>query len=128
MKILLIDDEEKIIELLVESLMSDGHQVSGFINPKEALKVFFNTPSEFDVIVTDHIMPSILGTEVIKQVKSQYPNFPIVLATGNYTEDLKTNFKIDLFPQLTILQKPFRKDALIKRIQLLLDSTSPEIL
>lgn len=128
MRILLIDDEEKIIELLGESLANDGHHLAGFTDPTQALKSFFATPADFDVIVTDHLMPSMLGTDIIKKVKAEYPEFPIILATGNYTEELKSGLNNEELAQLTVLQKPYRKDALVKKIEELLQSTSTKVL
>lgn len=116
MRILFIEDEEKIIELLAESLAKDGHHLEGFTDPIQALESFFARPGNYDVIVTDHLMPSMLGIEVIKRVKSKHPEFPIILATGNYSEDLKSGLSQNEAEQLCILQKPYRKDALIKKI------------
>lgn len=126
MKILLIDDEEKIIELLSESLAHDGHELEGFTDPVLALESFFASPHQFDVVVTDHLMPAMLGTDIIQRIKSSYPDFPIVLATGNYTNDLDFGLQGGRYSQFVILQKPYRKEALVKTINSLVQSVPRE--
>lgn len=116
MRILLIDDEERIIELLAESLTDDGHELQGFSDPTKALETFFSSPNDFDVVVTDHLMPSMLGVDIIHCIKEHDPLFPIVLATGNYTEDLNLGPGKERYENLAILQKPYRKDALIEKM------------
>jgi CheY-like chemotaxis protein len=80
--ILLVDDEEPLLDIMKNMLELMGYRVSAFIGSIEALKVFCDHPSKFDLVVTDQTMPGMIGTELAGKILSIRPGMPIVLCTG----------------------------------------------
>jgi len=81
-RILYVDDEEKLLAVgksLIEGL---GYSVTTYTESSEALEIFKNNPSRFDLVITDQIMPNITGSELAKQLLQVRPDIPIILCTG----------------------------------------------
>jgi CheY-like chemotaxis protein len=81
-RILLVDDEEIIVHSVREMLERLGYRVSALAKSPEALKLFSEDPSRFDLVMTDQTMPSLTGEELGKAIKSIRPDIPIILCTG----------------------------------------------
>lgn len=81
-KVLFIDDEPAITEMASHILTSNNYQPVIFNDGNEALRHFSEHPHDFDIIVTDLIMPLISGSELASRCAAVNPNIPIVLTTG----------------------------------------------
>ncbi len=103
-RILLVDDERSIRESLRELLRLDDHTVIEANNGAEALGLF--AQDQFDVVVTDCVMPFVDGAELAARIKLLTPGQPILMITGY---DLKAGRHI---PVHVILRKPFNLDQL----------------
>lgn len=79
-QILLVDDEEKVREMLSSLLNSRGYLVKNVADGEEALKSL--NSSDFDIIITDLRMPQMDGAELIKKVRDLKPNIGIIVLTG----------------------------------------------
>ena len=89
-RILIVDDEENIRFLYKEELEDEGFTVDLAKNGEEALeKVDHFQP---DLITLDIKMPGLNGLEVLKRIREQKRNLPIILcsAYGEYKQDLTT--------------------------------------
>jgi len=84
-RILVIDDEDVIRMLMMEILESDGHDVSGAETAERALSLL--DEEEFDLVVSDIVMPALSGLELIETVRAQHASLPVVLVTGAGTYD-----------------------------------------
>jgi two-component system response regulator PilR (NtrC family) len=84
-RILVIDDDPSLCELLKISLKREGHNVSVFSNPVEGLANF--EKSEFDVVIQDIKMPQMDGIDLLKKLKSHKPDTPVVIITAFSTWD-----------------------------------------
>jgi len=80
--ILLIDDDLTILQSLRNILESLGYEITTKTDGKAALELFRSHPESFDLIITDQIMPEILGSDLSKEVLSTRPDIPIILFTG----------------------------------------------
>ena len=88
-RVLFVDDEECLRELGAISLERLGHSVVSCANGETAINMFTYDPERFDVVVTDHIMPRLLGHQLGVQMRVLRPDIPIVIATGtgeDYTQ------------------------------------------
>jgi PAS domain S-box-containing protein len=101
---LLVDDEELVRATTSYMLADLGYHVIEAASGEEALRLI-EAGQPFDVLVTDHLMPGITGTELARVVKSLRPGIGILLISG-YAE------REGLDPDTPRLNKPFRKDEL----------------
>jgi CheY-like chemotaxis protein len=81
-RVLYVDDEEALVSLARRALSKQGHTISGFTDPKEALAEFRAHPHDFDIVVTDMSMPRMSGLEVAREVLALRPQIPVLMATG----------------------------------------------
>lgn len=80
-RILVIDDEEIICNLLKDSLTDEGYQVETVTDSKEGLeKVLRGEP--FDVLITDIRMPKKDGMQILKEAKNRMPDMIVIIITG----------------------------------------------
>ncbi|HZS43936.1 MAG TPA: GAF domain-containing protein [Blastocatellia bacterium] len=79
-RILVVDDESTIREVLTEILQTEGHSVVAADGGKKALELM--SEQEFDLVFTDLGMPEMNGWEVAKYVKAMSPNTPVIMTTG----------------------------------------------
>jgi putative two-component system response regulator len=84
-RILVIDDEQVIRSLMVEILESDGHDVAGAETAERALALL--DVEEFDLVVSDVVMPGLSGLELLETVRARHALLPVVLVTGAGTYD-----------------------------------------
>ncbi len=80
LRVLVVDDQEIICELLAEHLASDGHTTASAANGREALEIFRGQP--FDLIITDQSMPMMNGAQLGYAIKGISPETPVILLTG----------------------------------------------
>jgi CheY-like chemotaxis protein/two-component sensor histidine kinase len=103
-KALLVDDEELVRTSTAEMLADLGYQVIEAETAQEALSMMADGLRP-DLIVTDHLMPGMDGTDLARRVQSEYPGVQILIISG-YAESE------GIAPDLPRLTKPFRRDEL----------------
>ncbi len=82
-RILLVDDDETIGISVRGMLQRLGYKVTAFTDGREALKVFSERPSEFDLVITDHLMPQLTGVDLAQEILRIRSDIPIILCTGD---------------------------------------------
>ncbi|MBN1515694.1 sigma-54-dependent Fis family transcriptional regulator [Candidatus Sumerlaeota bacterium] len=82
MKIMIIDDEPKMGEVLGRALRREGWEADNFDNPLEALQVLEAAPNEFDIILSDLKMPQMDGIETLERAKNAAPGVEFVIMTA----------------------------------------------
>jgi len=90
MRIMVIDDEKAIGDMLEELLEIRGAKVDVYTSPVEALKAFEEQPDLIDVVITDETMPALTGIHLAKKMLMLKTDLPVLLCTGysdNVTED-----------------------------------------
>ena len=83
-KILVVDDEEPLRNLIVSMLSPKGHQCLTANNGREALDKMMET--KFDALITDIVMPEMDGITLTKELSKHYQNLPVMVMIG-YAED-----------------------------------------
>jgi putative two-component system response regulator len=84
-RILVIDDEDVIRMLVVEILESTGYDVTSAESAERALTLL--EKADFDLVVSDVIMPGLSGLELLEAVRARRASLPVVLVTGAGTYD-----------------------------------------
>jgi CheY-like chemotaxis protein len=65
-----------------------GHRISGYTDPKEALRAFRERPQDYDIVVTDLSMPHMSGFDLARELLMTRPEIAILMTTGYIrTED-----------------------------------------
>ena len=80
-KILFVDDDLLIAGSTVALLEDLGHEVTEVHSAEAALRLL-NEGLPADLLITDHAMPGMTGAELAREVRQQWPELPILLATG----------------------------------------------
>jgi len=80
LKILIVDDEKYLRELLSEVLQSHSHECETAGDGEEALVKL--EQERFDVVITDAMMPRMDGFTLLKNIKKTYPETAVVVITG----------------------------------------------
>ncbi len=103
--ILLVEDDPSVRESIKLLLSIDRHTVTEATNGHEALQLFAG--SVFDLVITDYLMPDMLGDELVRNIKNVAPTQPVLMVTA-YQE------KLALTPQAVdgLLGKPVSIDDL----------------
>jgi len=103
-KILVVDDEKVILDIMSDFLGSEGYQVVTASNAKQALQRL--EEGEFDLVLTDLKMPGMSGMELLEEIKSRYMRPYVIVMTGYGTvESAVECIKKGAFDYL---QKPFK--------------------
>ena len=80
--ILAVDDELDVLHALEEMLAQLGYEPVGFSNSREALAAVRANPRRFDAVVSDEVMPELIGTQLAIELRKLNPTLPIVIASG----------------------------------------------
>ncbi len=80
-KLLIIDDSEETVAGL-EHFFSKTYEVCTAPDGLEGLKLFETGQGDFDLVITDLVMPYISGVGVISIIKKKYPGTPVIAITG----------------------------------------------
>jgi CheY-like chemotaxis protein len=119
-RILLVDDEEPITEMLRQILERLGYQVTARTSSVEALKAFQSQPGNFDLVITDTTMPNMTGIELCRAITKIRPDIPVVLCTG-FSETI-TEEKADAAGIKGFIMKPVSIREMAGVIRRVLDS------
>ena len=117
-RILLVDDSKETVEGLKKFLIKK-YVVDTAIDGLEGLRLFEEKKMNFDLIITDLIMPLISGVGLVSLIKKRSPHIPVIAITGWGKEpsELAVEAKADI-----ILQKPFDLEELDESISKLMPS------
>ncbi|MGQ9669788.1 MAG: response regulator [Desulfosoma sp.] len=112
-RVLLVDDEKEFVSTLAERLEIRGLSVSVAFDGQEAMRILDN--EAFDVIVLDVRMPGLSGLEILKRIRTQKPEIPVILLTGHSaTRDGIEGMRLGAFDYL---MKPVDIDRLMEKMQ-----------
>ena len=116
-RILVVDDEELIRDLLRMVLVDEGYTVVTAADGEEAI-VRLNT-SPFDLVITDLVMPKVNGVEVLRAAKAIDPDYPVMVITGY--PSVETVTKLVRLGAGDYLTKPFNLDVVKVTVAKLLE-------
>jgi len=107
--VLLVEDDPLVMSGSAAMLEDLDHSVVEASSGEEALRLLRENAS-IDLVVTDHAMPGLTGLELAEQIRVEWPDMPILLASGHAELPERAGLAV---PRLT---KPFRQDELASAI------------
>jgi two-component system OmpR family response regulator len=122
LKVLVVDDEPNIRDLLSASLRFAGHQVATAANGTDAINMI--TETKPDIVLLDVMLPDISGFGVTKKIRGMGIEVPILFLTArDDTEDKVTGLTVGGDDYVT---KPFSLDEIMARISAIMRRTSKD--
>jgi two-component system cell cycle sensor histidine kinase/response regulator CckA len=118
-RILLVEDEESLRTMASRLLARNGYQVCEAGGGADALRRAADPAQRIDLLISDMVMPGMLGNEVVERVRAIRPDLPALFISG-YAEQVLDFHGIPA-PNHDILQKPFTEAALLRRVRRALD-------
>lgn len=120
LRILIIEDDEEIRDLLDRLLTREGYAVSTAANGKQGVVAFRAEP--FDMVITDIIMPEKDGIEAIMDLKRERPDLKLIAISGGGRADPENYLhSAQLLGANRTLRKPFTNDAILAAVRELLN-------
>jgi hypothetical protein len=111
--ILLVDDEASVLRATSAILRSAGYRVVEAPTPSEALLA---ATHDFDMLVSDIVLPGITGRELAKRIREHRPSLPVLFISGYVPEGRAQ-------PDADLLSKPYTPEALLARVREALRTT-----
>ena len=115
-RILVVEDDETILNVLDEILTSRGHEIVTAVDGLEAIELLHT--DRFDLIITDIVMPGKTGLDVLNEARALDPRYPVILITGNPSEE--TTEKLIRVGAYEFIVKPFDNDRVLMAVTRLL--------
>jgi DNA-binding NtrC family response regulator len=122
-KLLIVDDDSDIVQVLKLGLVRNGFSVEAFTNPQEALQSFKSHAESYCLVLSDIRMPSLSGIQLSKKVKEVNPNVKVILMTAFEVRDSEFS---KVFPSTHVdgfVQKPIHIKDLIDKILTFIGNT-----
>ena len=108
--VLVVDDDPLVLAGTTDMLEDLRHTVVSASSARQALEIL-RAGAAIDIVVTDHAMPAMTGTQLATEIRRQWPSLPVIIATG-YAE-LPEGEGLDI-PRIA---KPFGQQTLIIAIE-----------
>jgi hypothetical protein len=117
--ILVVEDEAALREVTSRILTRNGYRVLTASGGPEALKAAENTTEPIHLLLTDVIMPHMLGTELAAKMQEARPAARVLYMSG-YAQPILAS-QGTLAPGLTLVEKPFSEATLLEQVREVLD-------
>ncbi len=114
-RILVIDDEDLLREMLREILEDAGHEVEEASNGQAGIERYTQNPA--DLIITDLMMPEKDGFETIHELRKAYPEVKIIAITGFGLHNLPLAYDLGAH---RVFEKPFPPKEFLQAVEELL--------
>jgi len=111
--ILIVDDDLNVLEVLEARLFSNGFRVFKAANAHEAISIL--NSNKIDLMITDMKMPGMGGMDLFQEVRSSFPDLPVIFLTAYGTiQDAVSAMKAGA---VDYISKPFDGQNLLKKLR-----------
>jgi len=111
-KILLVEDEDMVRVVAERALARAGYQITACADGEEGLEAI-SSGEEFDLVVSDVVMPGMDGPAMVRAIREQRPNMPVLFMSGYAEENLRKDIDI---PDMHFIAKPFSVQAISETV------------
>jgi signal transduction histidine kinase/CheY-like chemotaxis protein len=118
--ILLVEDEASLKDLASRILTKNGYHVRAARTAAEAPGIAGDAGQPIDLLLTDVVMPEMLGNEVARRVRAVRPALPVLYMSGYAQPILETHGTFA--SQIDLLEKPFSETTLLTRVRRAIDN------
>jgi two-component system cell cycle sensor histidine kinase/response regulator CckA len=119
--ILLVDDEEMMVDVTGQILARLGYAVVAKTSSLDALEVFQEKPDEFDLVITDQVMPNLTGMQLAQKLISIRSDIPVILCSG-FPESVCLE-DVESIGIKKFIMKPIGKETIAKIVRAVLDGS-----
>ena len=112
--IILVDDESTIRDLTSIILKKEGHQIFGFERGQDAIDYLQDNTDTVDLLITDLIMPTMQGDELIHAVHEITPQLPCIIISASVEVN---RLKYEFEGRALFLSKPFQYGDLVDMVK-----------
>ncbi|WP_237452210.1 hybrid sensor histidine kinase/response regulator [Qipengyuania algicida] len=112
-KLLLVEDEDMVRAVAERALSRAGYSVTSARDGEEGLGIIANGKDQFDLIVSDVVMPAMDGPAMARAIRRVKPHIPILFMSGYAEEQLRNQIDID---NMYFLPKPFSVQQINARV------------
>jgi DNA-binding NtrC family response regulator len=126
-KLLVVDDDSDIVQVLKLGLLKNRFLVNSFTNPEEALQSFKSNAESYCLVLSDVRMPGLSGIQLARKVKEINPNVKTVLMTSF---EIRDNEFSKVFPSTQVdgfIQKPIGIKDVTNKILSIIGETKRRI-
>ncbi len=119
-KVLVIDDEQIVLDSVSKVLTAENYEVDASLSGRQGLD--WAIEKEYDIVLTDILMPDMGGMRVLKYIKRAKPSLPVIIITGYAT--VKSAVQAMKLGAADYVEKPFTPDQLLKAVASALDTAA----
>ena len=112
--ILVVDDEPAVLELVKVILSRQGYRVLTANSGPRALDTCGQNSDMIDLVLTDVMMPEMSGFDLVRGIRNQNPDLPVLFMTGGTLTGFVEN---ELTSQCHLLKKPFDSRMLVRAVE-----------
>jgi len=112
MKALVIDDEQIVLDSVRKILTDADYDVDVSLSGREGLERAIQ--KDYDIVLTDILMPDIGGMRVLRDIKRVKPSLPVIIITGYAT--VRSAVQAKKFGATDYIEKPFNPEELLKGV------------
>ena len=111
MKILILNDEESLREMMIAFLAEAGHEIEAAADGDSALRLYCES-GPYDLVVSDVLHPGINGIDLVERIRGRNPAQTVAFVSG-----IMGAVELEHRPKVPILPTPFRRQQLLDFIE-----------
>lgn len=112
-KLLLVEDEDMVRIVAERALTRAGYEVTSCANGEEGLAAITEGTTQFDIVVSDVVMPGMDGPAMVRAIRAKLPQMPVLFMSGYAEEQLRRDIDI---ADMHFIAKPFSVAAIGNKV------------
>ncbi len=122
--ILLVEDDSDLRRLMGEALRQEGYEVLEASSGRKALDLASRPGREPDLVITDFVLPDLLATELLAELRNRNPGLQAIFLSG-YMDETTVQLRGAAATRVPFVEKPFSTTSLNRRVREVLDAACP---